>query len=466
MIPGMKRRLGMMISLLVVGAAGFFVWRLPPERSIYGVAAAGPDEAILLTRHTRTNDTRVWVDLVALDGTSRWSAEVSPFEPTEKLGVTGAAASGEHVVVLAHDPSDSPRREVAFALSRRDGTLLWQSTLDESAGSDGPGRLRHPMIVLDEERVYLIREIRGDGGPVERLDALSLEDGAPLWHLERTDDTLMLQLLESGELFVGAVLPREVPVVLDRSSGEVVRELAAANIRCFIPAGALGFDHERAIVIDERGERWQASPDPTWGFAWEGPCGARGDLLVLSGERRSHREHGLVGIDRSTGDAAWRISFGRRLPEPVVSLDGTLARFLPVVVAGAAEAGDPVRREVEIVDLEQGETVDRWNLDESAVAVATADRSWLWSPSRRVLIAFDPATGSSTTATRYAQIDGHDSRLDDDLHSGVLWMYGGGLARPGRLPWMAFDLSSGSVVHANGDVAAEDVTHAWLRPQN
>jgi hypothetical protein len=196
----------------------------------------------------------------------------------------------------------------------------------------------------------------------------------------------------------------------------------------------------------------------------EGPCGARGDDLVL-GAALGDRDIGLVRVGLEQGTVRWTLPLGDWSFQRSTSADGRLPRFLPVVVYGTQAEGGPMLDEVVVVDLDQGTIVSQNRIDDHRVAFVTAERAYVMGTFSHVLVGLDPATGAIASATRFAGITGSDVH-DEDYRFGRLWVFGMGWGRPTELGWAAIDLQGSESPRVHGEVVALDVTASgWAPPR-
>lgn len=447
----MNRRLviAALVALVIGGALLLVRTLVPDERFIFGVAAAGPTEALLLTRRNEDHSTAFWIEHVDLAGQLRWSVELSPLKPRDALGFTSVAAADDRIVVLGLRGND----EVALALDRTSGKRLWETVLP--GAHETTGRIG-PMVLIDGPRVYLVRETKSGGGLADRVDALSLADGATLWAFE-PDKGADVYLLGPDRLLVSSM--HGGASVLAGATGEVSQEIELTRVLCSVPEGLLATHVDRALIVPTAADRpvWHTEPDPKW-QVWDGPCGARGEDLVLGVRDHVRDSTGLARIDRKTGLPRWQIDLGIVQSNPILTLDGRLPRFLPVYVYGSHGEG-PIVNEIAIVDLDAGVVMKRATIVDHVEVLATAERAWLWFRFKNTLAGLDPATGLLTSATHFAGLSGADIR-HDDLQFGALWLHGMGWDRPAALPWMAVDLGTGEVLRTAASIVPRDETAA------
>jgi outer membrane protein assembly factor BamB len=444
---GMTRR-GLVILfgaiVAAIGAAivawGFMV----PTRFIYGVVAAGPGEALLLTRRNEDRATYFWLERVDLAG-HRWTAALTPLEPDESLGFSSVAVDDDRVVLLGVQPDG----DVAAALDRATGDRLWTTTLPAAPSTDS--RIG-PTVVFDGPRVVLVRGIRGADAPAIQIDVLAVADGGLLWsHAPGSDGDV--QRIAADRLLVTS--RGEDAVVLAGDTGAVVARVPGAWVRCPLPAGALLSGRDGITVVGADAPRRLAA-DPQWRPAG-GPCGARDGDLVVAGRRASDDAAVLVRLDPVTGAARWQVDLGQQQLEETLSLDGRLPRFLPVTMFGGDAAG--VVNALAIVDLDAGTVIRQAVVQEHTAVVVTGERAWMWAPFRGVLVGFDPATGAFAALTRFKGTYSSDLTRDD-LRFGELWLYGMDWGGPGALPWVSVDLADARAPRLSGTVVIEAVSPA------
>jgi hypothetical protein len=246
---------------------------------------------------------------------------------------------------------------------------------------------------------------------------------------------------------------RHGSLVLDGATGQVVQRLDLSWVVCPLPAGLLA-THRRQIVILSAEAPRELAPDPRWRVG-DGPCGDReGDVVIVA--RRPDEAAAVIRIDPGTAAPRWQADLGQRQLDPMTTVDGRLPRFLPVTMSGSDVANGLVQ-ELAVVDLDTGAVVRRTTRDDHASVVVTAGRAWIVLPFRGVLVGLDPATGALAGATAFTDLNSVDVRRED-VQFGALWLLGTGWARPDALPWVSFDLASGRVLRANGEVVVRDVT--------
>ncbi|MES2639395.1 MAG: PQQ-binding-like beta-propeller repeat protein [Myxococcota bacterium] len=459
-----KRTLAAVLVVAIV-AGGVWVW-MPVPRFVVGSVPIGVDEAILLTR--RNDDTsRHWVELVAADGTLRWSAETTPVEVGEALGFTGAIAAGEQIILLGARQYPNPE-VVVFALARSDGHRLWESTLPGTPPMGRAGRIG-PMLVADAERVYVVDEIESDGRLHERLHTLSLATGAVSWERAALDGPpplghgVMVTPMKNDRLL--ASKPFESPAVeLDPATGAITRRVPASRFLCQLPESWIGGNHDSVLSVpmDATQPIRTVELDAGESIPNEAPCGARGDDLILGVRTRTGEDFSTEGLaitrfDDATGQRRWTLPLGSPLFQDNAVLDGPLPRFLPIAVYGGDAAADSLGMTLLIVDLDAGTVVERVDVGEMYPTVlVTSGRAWVWWGGRAVLVEINPDTGRFGGATTYPGVYIGEPRLED-LRFGQLWVTGSGWARPQELPWDVIDLATGALVGANGGLVAREV---------
>lgn len=445
----MKRRL-VIAALVALGLGSPFLFVrafVPVERFILGVAAAGPTEALLLTRRNEDHSTRFWLEHVDVAGELRWSAELSPLEPWDTLGFTSVAAADDRVIVLGMRGADM----VALALDRTSGRHLWETVLPRTPSTSG--RIG-PTVLIDGPRVYLVRESLFIAGLADRVDALSLADGATLWTSE-PDLAAHVHLLAPDRLLINPM--GKAASVRSGATGEVVTRLELTHVVCAIPDGLLASHSGRPMLVPAAADQplWRAGPDAPW-HIWSGPCGVRGEdpVLPVRFGGGPNDSTGLVRIDRQTGLPRWQIDLGQTQPYELLTLDGRLPRFLPV---SSSSARGGALNELVIVDLDAGVVVRRAEIADHIEVVATAERAWLWLQFKNTLAGLDPATGLLTSATAFDGLSSPNIRRED-LQFGALWLHGAGLARPAALPWAAVDLATSEVLRTAASIVPRDQT--------
>jgi hypothetical protein len=448
---GMNRRLVIagLLALVVVGAILLVRALMPDERFIFGTAAVGRDEGLLLTRRNEDRSTAFWLEHVDLAGQLRWSVELSPLEPDDSLGFTSVAAAEDRVIVMGQREGE----DVALALDRASGRQLWETVLPGIRATGGPIA---PTVLIDGPRVYLVRESQDEAGLDIRVDAVALADGAALWRFE-PGEAGDVRLLAPGRLMVAS--RGGGGMILAGATGESTQQMAKTRVLCAVPEGLLASDLGAATLVPAvaDGPPWRAELEPPWRIGY-GPCGVRDEDPVL-GTRSGADEHvGLVRVDRRTGLPRWRLDLETTQADPILTLDGRLPRFLPVAVYGS-HGEQELRNELVIVDLDAGVVVNRKTIVQHVEVLATPARAWLWVQFKNTLAGLDPATGELASATAFAEFSGNDIR-HDDLQFGVLWLHSMRWDRPARLPWAAVDLATGEVLHAGPQVVTRDESAA------
>ncbi len=461
----MSRSRWLLLGLVGIGIAGLLAWALTPAtRFVYGLSPIGRDEAILLTRRNEDHATRFWVQLVGSDGAVAWSHETSPLAVSDALGFSGVAASDGRVVLLG----ERDQATVVLALGRSAGERLWEREV-----SSAPQHRIGPLLILDGPRVYALHEHLVGERSHETITALTLEDGEVMWTLAAPtpEDELRridVALLGPARLVVTTSLADEA-IELDGQTGEARRSLPLHWLGCTTPRGVVGYaGHTLALLPHPVAPGQDASPriielGPELRLDFDGPCGERGDELVV-GVTLGDRDRGLVRLD-GEGTVRWTLPLGDWSFERSTSVDGRLPRFLPVVVHGAEVEAGPMLEEVVVVDLDQGTILSRNRIDDHRVALVTAERAYVMGTFSRVLVALDPETGAIASAIRFAETIGSDV-LDEDYRHGQLWLHGMGWGGPAELGRAAVDLDGSAPPHVNGEVVALDVTASgWARPR-
>lgn len=463
----MPRRRLLLVVLVGLGLAVVgLVWRLmPATRFVYGLSPIGRDEAVLLTRRNEDDATHFWVQLVREDGAVAWSTETSPLAVREALGFSGVAASDGRVVLLG----EREQAAVVLTLGRSGGERLWEREL-----SSAPQHRIGPLLVLDGPRIYALHDVVVGDRSDETITALALEDGEVLWtlaapHPEAQPRGLDVALLGPGRLVVTQRATDEA-IELDGQSGEARRSLPMRSQVCSTPRGIVGHDAHAVVWVPRPAAGGpEASPrvvalGPDVRPSHEGPCGARGDDLLI-GAALGDRDIGLVRVGVEDRTVRWALPLGDWSFQRSTSADGRLPRFLPMVVYGTQAEGGPMLHEVIVVDLDQGAIVSRNRVDDHRVAFVTAERAYVMGTFSHVLVALDPATGAIASATRFAATTGNDVH-EEDYRFGRLWLFGMGWGRPAALSWAAVDLEGGEPPRVHGEIVAVDATASgWARPR-
>lgn len=436
----------------------------PVRRFPVGFAAAGGGEAVLLSRFSNYGDSRVFVDLVGPEG-SRWSQETTPVFLFDVAGWSGAAATDDLVLVLGVD-----RRDVQWvgALAKSHGQPRWWTPLGGEGGRWGGGR-NGPSVLLDEQRAYIIHEVRDPKMPTialiderkdeeplaERVDVVSLADGRLLWTYPgpsmSSKGSLDLRLVGERLIITHAdgVGTRE----LNARSGVIVRTLELDAVLCASPRGIVGVRKNVASWLPYEGAAVPlALTDARFEFTTT--CGFRGDDLVLSLQRAG--AWSVARVDLASGQPKWEraLGSGPSPMEPVV-LDATLPQVMPLVLC--AREPYPGRCDVITVDLDAGSLLGRRRtprIEEVVTPLVTAERAWLWLPTFELLVALD-GHGQPSGAFRFTGL-GVRELAADDVRDGRLWLAGRVAARPGEVPWAAFDLARDAVVAVHGDLVVDD----------
>lgn len=456
-----RRRRGLIAgaALLLVLAAGWLVIRIlsPTHRSIVGVAPLGEGEALLLTRHVDGSDRTSWIELVRSDGKLVWRRDVSPLEPTEAAGFSGVAAAPDRVIVIGAQQGGTAVK----AFSRASGEVLWQTLVAEGVVPQRAG----PALHVEGPRVYAVHTRATGGQAAERITALSLERGESLWTMDLPSTSTEVVVLGPRRLLVAARGPLSDGGVdeVDGVTGSVLRALPMSRIACTTAHGVIGFDLRQGVALlrpptpagDGAAELTQLDRN-----AAAGPCGTRGDDIVFGArsEEDGRRRHGLMRLEPVKGRLRWELDLGAVSFAANETVDGALPRFLPVAVTEAGAS------KVVVVDLDTGARVSEHPTSGGVTALVSADRGWVVTGA--TLVALDPSTGELGHASAIPEVLGRGALAREDLRFGALWMTGSDRERaPSDLPWLAVDLSTGRLLHANGDVAPRDVTSSgWPAP--
>lgn len=439
-------------AVAVLGLAmivGFVVVRAlaAKPRVAYGVAAIADGEAVFLTRRGEGSSRAYAVQLVRSTGGLEWSSDVSPLEPFEASGFTGAVASEEFVVLIgARDGGTAVE-----AFSRKTGENVWATLVVGDVASARPA----PMLFLDGPRVYAVHGKPDPVGGAGRgaITALDLESGKALWTLDLPSLDVPVARLDQDRLLVGSGAGIDL---VDGASGAVKRATPMTQIACETPRGVVGFDANRRVTLYSRpgmsGDS-TASVTEIDRNASRGPCGVHGDDIVFSVVKDGKR--GLMRIEPTTGKFRWLVELGHVELGASETTNGLLPRLLPVVVT--RRGNDDGATAVVVVDLEDGKIVSEHPTDARSVVLSQPTRGWITAGT--VIAALDPSTGDVAASTAYLQLlqRGVVPRRDD-ARFGVLWIFGDELRRPGDLPWIAIDLGGARTLHTNGGVASTDVT--------
>jgi len=454
-----RKRWWILLAIVATVSAGdLLVLALTPAtRFIYGSTPVGPDEALLLTRRNEDNATFFWVQLVKDDGIVAWSREVTPFETNEALGFTSVAASADQIVLLGERGGTT----VMKALARGDGEPQWETALAQAESL-----YIGPQLIIDGPRVYVLHDVGAGEQRDETVTALALSDGAVLWTLapsvEKYRRMLSFALLEPGRLLVSRG-SRTGAVECDGASGRVVRTLPLDPM-CDTPRTIIGSRNGALVVMPRVGR--EAEPVHLTGAARvlaSGPCGERGDDVIIGQATGDDLAIGLARVDGRSGEVRWQLDLGRWILGEAVQGDGQLPRFLPLVVFGSQVADGPIVTQVVIVDLDAGIIVSRTPVSEHMVPFVTAERGYLMAPFARVMFALDPATGALASATRLSGTSGIDVRAED-FRFGRLWLTGMDWGGPSGLGWAVLDLESARPLHLHGGLSAMDVTaRGWAQ---
>jgi outer membrane protein assembly factor BamB len=455
------------LILLALGVSAAVVYLIvqavtPATRFIYGLAPVSREEAVLLTRRNEDHATYFWAELVASDGTHRWSSELTPFETHDALGYSGVAATAELVLLLgARDAST-----VVMALARATGERVWETTV---AAGTGPDRIG-PTLVVDPPRLLVLHERVAGERRDETISALSLADGKTLWQLAppaypggvRID----AELLGPGRLLMTS--PAGV-VELATTDGSARRTLPVNWLRCATPRGIVTTDGLEVLLVP-RPQAGEEVTDLRLGIgadervALQGPCGERDGDLVLGPASGKGVGIGLARLDPVSGAARWQLDLGKWISENAESADGRLPRFLPLYVFGSETEGGPILTQVVVVDLDRGTIVSRNPVEGNMQVFFTAERAYVLARSGGALHAIDPASGALGRVTRLARIDSDDVRAED-FRFGPLWMSGMSWGGPADLSWMVFDLERGEPLRLNGKVGASEVAGGGWSPR-
>lgn len=434
----------------------------PDTRFAYGVAPLARDQAVLLTRRNEDDATYFWVERVGSDGSVAWTTELSPIEAADALGFSGVAATDTQVLLLGERRGLTTGDTVVMSLSRDSGSREWEITV-----ADTPPRRIGPMLIVDPPRLYVIHERVLDAERREdAITALALADGKLLWRLEPPADAPLVMQREVALRGPGRLLTTSPTglVELDGATG-ATREAFPFNwLRCGTPMGIVASDGRKLAFLprvaetggDHGADARTLELDPGWRDAIEGPCGMRGDDLVV-GTMHTSGGIGLTRLDPTTGATRWLLDLGPWLYDLGTTANGRLPRFVPLVVFGTQVQGGLMENQVVVVDLDQGTIVDRHPVRDHMRPLVTADRAYVMGLFIGTLFALDPATGKLARATHLGGLDTSDFRAED-YRFGTLWLTGTGWGGPADLAWLVFDLETGSPVRVNGKVTLEDVT--------
>lgn len=449
----------LVLVLVIVCAAGWLAIRAlsPTHRSTFGVAPIGGGQAILLTRHVDDGERTHWIELVDSDGSVVWRTDVSPLEPTEAAGFSGVAAGADRVVVIgAHHGSTAVK-----AFARTTGEVVWQTLVADGVAPERVGT----TLLVDGPRVYAIhtRATRAS----ERITALSLEGGESLWTMDLTTTSAEVVVLGPRRLLIAASGPLSGGGVdeVDGATGAVLRALPMKRIACATALGVVGFDLDQRVALlpppTPEGDRAAALTELDRNAA-AGPCGTRGEDIVFSARTEDgRRRHGLMRLAPQSGRLRWELDLGSVSFGANETVDGALPRFLPVAVTedGASK--------IVVVDLDTGARIAEHAGGLGVTSLASADRGWVVTGA--TLVALDPSTGDLGRASALPGLLGRGASVAaEDVRFGALWLIGVDHERaPSDLPWAAVDLSTGRLLHANGEVEPRDVTSSgWPAPDS
>ena len=453
------------VGLAVGAVLAYLALTTPLRRYPLGVAAGDHGEAVLVTRFSDYADSRAFVDLVGPDG-PRWSVDVTPVFGHDIDGNTSAALAGDQVIVIGVDRMDV---QWVGALARADGAVRWWTALGGEGGRAGGGRIG-PSLLVDDTFVYVIHELRDPEAPPrteedvekkrpepwsERVDAVSLSDGKLAWSYPPLGKS------SKGALdarFVGSALwvthaDRSGAHAIDRTNGQVTRTLPLDQVLCASPRGFVAIVHGQAQWVPLAGAPVPLQlGDVRLGFS--STCGFRGDDVVLTFLRAS--SWSVARVVLASGQVAWEQVIG---PSPIVSdpvvVGATFPRMVPIGLCSASPY--PGWCEAIVVDVDGGAITTRKRtprVDARVVPLLTSERAFLWLPERELLVDIDDH-GRPAGSRRFGGIGVRDL-ASDDVHDGELWLAGHQAAHPGRVPWIAYDLERGAVVHQQGDVDIED----------
>ncbi len=208
------------------------------------------------------------------------------------FGSGSVAAAGQTAYLL--DNRDG--KEVAVAVSMKDGNEIWASPLDDLWGDSGspPGPRSTPTI--DGERVYVL-SCRGE------FRCLSARDGKQIWRVNFVKDFGAMPLEESGDI-PGAARHGNTgaPLILGNRMYMAVGGRPGAGIICFN----------------------KITGDVIWKSADAIPGHAGPVLAVLGGRRQlvCFMADSVMGLDPADGKPLWRVPvetrLGRHVTTPVV----------------------------------------------------------------------------------------------------------------------------------------------------
>lgn len=436
----------MLVALaVVVAAVGIGVWLLIPEtRFVYGLAPIARGEAVLLTRRNEAHDTKMWAQLVRSDGTVVWSANTDRLATIEALGFSGVAATADRVLLLGTRGGATLVR----ALDRERGKLIWETQI-----ADGVPLWIGPMLHVDGSRAYAIHGVHG------KLTALALADGAVVW----TGDEALGADASIREVVVLApdrlmVATREAaPVLLDGTTGAVLRTLPMRRFACTTPDAILGTDDDGLVRLPfgaDVAEPRRVRLDDGLRASLDDPCGTREGDVVIAAEDDDRSV--LVRIDPS-GAARWSVPIPAGLRARHVSADGRMPRFLPLVVS----IDGPTHRTV-IADLDAGTIVSQHEHADDRMTFVTEARAFILAIFDGTVFAVDPGDGSLERATRFTNTWGNEA-VAQDYRFGELWLVGTDWGRPKAVGWAVMGLDTGEV-RVNGTVQSTDVTAAGWSP--
>jgi hypothetical protein len=242
-------------------------------------------------------------------------------------------------------------------------------------------------------------------------------------------------------------------------------------------------DGLRAIALDDLAERALATD---WGAGGPpllfGPCGRRGDSLVLlvgaRGGRGSRADPDalagragiaaeVVGVDAQTGALRWRAPLGpadlpsvvegaaQRLYPDMLPLAGPLPPRVPIHLISQARGGAGTR--VAMVDVDAGQVA--WQLRRGRTAVditlvREGARSYYYEPQTRILATLSGDTGAIEHAIRLV---GAGPVWPMQVIGDRVWLYGGA-------GWAVLDARTFEIVGNRGPPLSFEDASGDLRP--
>lgn len=258
-----------------------------------------------------------------------------------------------------------------FAIDASRGRVLWKDTLAGPIFAPlvaGPKTLyavtATPGVTVDHLALYARtrRLIRGDGR--ERLWAISRRDGKILWSVRFRGGVLSSPMLLSHT--VSVVTGRGHLLFLSRQDGHTVVDLPIAKGSFGWASPVLGSGH--VVLAQENPPVYHAvsldGPRRVWRFQWEGTRSwdhffigtplLVGNQLVGVLRKRSPPADLAVSLSLGTGTPLWKAPFPSGKPVRTEDMS------IPTSAGGVVYASSPLARILMALDLSTGKTL--WSI--------------------------------------------------------------------------------------------------------